>query len=126
MKMVGVENMIVADVSKWVVLILAIALLIFVIKAGVKLINIIVMVIVLGFCWFSFFTEEGSARLSIALNGHPITAYTTKLDKQESISTEEVTYFKSSKAVTVNGNTLEYVKCYTKWIVRIPSVGEDG
>ncbi len=115
-----------ADISKWIVLILAITLLVFVIKAGMKLINIIIMVIILGFCWFSFFTEEGAARLGIALNGHPIIAYTTKLDKQENISTEETTYFKSSKDVTVNGNTLEYVKCYTKWIVRIPCVGEDG
>lgn len=113
-----------AEITKWVALILAVGVVIFVIKAGMKILNILVMVAMLAFCWFSFFTEEGAARLSIALMGRPLTAYTTKLEKQESISTDSETYYKSSKEIIVNGEKQEYVKCYTKWIVRIPSVGE--
>lgn len=114
----------VADVSKWIMLILIIAVVIFVIKAGMRIINILIMVLILGFCWFSFFTEEGAARLSIMLSGHPIIAYTTDLDKQEEISNDSETYFTSSKDVVINGEKKQYIKCYTKWIVRIPSVGE--
>jgi len=113
-----------ADVSKWIMLILIIAVVIFVIKAGMRIINILIMVLILGFCWFSFFTEEGAARLSIMLSGHPIIAYTTDLDKQEEISNDSETYFTSSKDVVINGEKKQYIKCYTKWIVRIPSVGE--
>lgn len=116
--------MISAEITKWIMLILVIGVVIFVIKAGMKILNILIMVLILGFCWFSFFTEEGAARLSIVLMGKPITAYTTKLEKQEDISTNEVTYYKTTKDVIVNGKKQEYIKCYTKWIVRIPSVGE--
>lgn len=113
-----------ADISKWIMLVLIIVAVIFVIKAGMRIINILIMVLILGFCWFSFFTEEGAARLSIMLSGHPIIAYTTSLDKQEEISNNSETYFTSSKDIVVNGEKKKYVKCYTKWIVRIPSVGE--
>ena len=116
--------MISAEITKWIVLILVIGLVIFVIKAGMKILSILIMVAMLGFAWFSFFTEEGAARLSIALMGRPVTAYTTKLEKQESISTKDTTYYKSSKEIIVNGEKQEYVKCYTKWIIRIPSVKE--
>ncbi len=114
--------MIIADITKWITLILIIAAVIFVIKAGMKIINILIMILLLIFCWYSFFTEEGSARLSIMLSGHPIIAYTTNLEKQEDISTDEETYFVSSKDVIVNGTKQEYIKCYTKWIVRIPNI----
>lgn len=113
-----------AEIMKWVVLILAVGVVVLIIKAGMKILNILITAAVLAFAWFSFFTEEGAARLTIALNGKPLTAYTTKLEKQEHISTNEVTYFKSSKDVVIKGEKQEYVKCYTKWIVRIPSVGE--
>ena len=116
--------MITAEITKWVVLILVIALVIFVIKAGMKILNILVMVAVLAFAWFSFFSEEGATRLSIALMGRPITAYTTKLEKVESLSTNSEAYYKSSKEIIVDGKKQEYVKCYTKWIIRIPSVKE--
>ena len=116
--------MISAEITKWIVLILVIGLVIFVIKAGMKILSILIMVAMLAFTWFSFFTEEGAARLSIALMGRPITAYTTKLQKQDSISTNDTTYYKSSKEIIVNGEKQEYVKCYTKWIIRIPSVKE--
>ena len=116
--------MITAEITKWIMLILVIGVVIFVIKAGMKILNILIMVLILGFCWFSFFTEEGAARLSISLYGHPVIAYTTELEKQENISTDEVTYYKTTKDVIVNGKKQEYIKCYTKWIVRIPSVGE--
>ena len=116
--------MVSAEITKWIMLILVIGVVIFVIKAGMKILNILIMVLILGFCWFSFFTEEGAARLSIVLMGKPITAYTTELEKQENISTNEVTYYKTTKDVIVNGKKQEYIKCYTKWIVRIPSVGE--
>ena len=69
-----------------------------------------------------FFFYRG--RSSKALYGHPVIAYTTELEKQENISTDEVTYYKTTKDVIVNGKKQEYIKCYTKWIVRIPSVGE--
>lgn len=116
--------MVIADVSKWIMLIIVIGLVIFVIKAGMKIINILVMVLVLAFCWFSFFTEEGAARLSIALSGHPIIAYTTDMEKQESISNDKITYYKTTKDVIVNGKKQEYAICYTKWIIRIPCIIE--
>ena len=114
--------MITAEISKWIGLILVIGIVIFIIKAGMKILNIVITVAILAFCWFSFFAEEGAARLSIALAGKPRTAYTTKLEKQEDTSTKETTYFKSSKDIIVNGEKLEYAKCYTKWIIRIPHV----
>ena len=116
--------MITAEITKWVVLILAIGAVILLIKAGMKILNILIMVLILGFCWFSFFTEEGAARLSIALLGHPVIAYTTNMEKQKDISTNEISYFKSSKEIIVNGEKKEYAICYTKWIIRIPSVRE--
>lgn len=115
--------MISAEISKWITLILIIGAVIFVIKAGLKIINILIMVLVLLFCWYSFFNEEGAARLSIALSGHPIIAYTTDLERQDNISTNDTTYYVSSKDVTFEGKKLQYIKCYTKWIIRIPSVG---
>lgn len=116
--------MIMADFSKWIMLIIVIGVIIFVIKAGMKIINILIMVLMLAFVWYSFFTEEGCARLSIALSGHPVIAYTTNLEKQENISTDDTTYYVSSKDVIVDGKKQEYVKCYTKWIIRIPSIRE--
>lgn len=116
--------MIMADFSKWIMLIIVIGVVIFVIKAGMKIINILIMVLMLAFVWYSFFTEEGCARLSIALSGHPVIAYTTNLEKQENISTDDTTYYVSSKDVIVDGKKQEYVKCYTKWIIRIPSISE--
>lgn len=116
--------MIMADFSKWIMLIIVIGVVIFVIKAGMKIINILIMVLMLAFVWYSFFTEEGCARLSIALSGHPVIAYTTNLEKQENISTDDTTYYVSSKDVIVDGKKQEYVKCYTKWIIRIPSIRE--
>lgn len=116
--------MVIADFSKWIMLIILIGVVIFVIKAGMKIINILIMVLMLAFVWYSFFTEEGCARLSIALSGHPVIAYTTNLEKQENISTDDTTYYVSSKDVIVDGKKQEYVKCYTKWIIRIPSIRE--
>ena len=116
--------MVIADFSKWIMLIVVIGVVIFVIKAGMKIINILIMVLMLAFVWYSFFTEEGCARLSIALSGHPVIAYTTNLEKQENISTDDTTYYVSSKDVIVDGKKQEYVKCYTKWIIRIPSIRE--
>ncbi len=113
-----------AELTKWVVLILVIGLVIFVIKAGMKIVNILIIVLILGFCWYSFFTEEGAARLSIAMAGKPLTAYTTGMEKQENISTDGVTYYKTTKDVIINGVKQEYAKCYTKWIVRLPAVRE--
>ena len=112
-----------AEISKWITLAVIILAVVFIIKVGTRLINIIITALILGFCWFTFFTEEGATRLSIALSGHPLIAYTTSLDKQEDISTEDTTYFKSSKDVIIGGTKQEYVKCHTKWIIRIPYVG---
>lgn len=111
-----------AEISKWVILILAVGVVIFIIKAGMKIINIILTAILLLFCWFSFFTEEGAARLTIALKGKPLTAYTVKLTRQNEKSTNDTTYFKTDKEIIVNGQKQEYVKCHTKWIIRIPDV----
>ena len=114
--------MLLADISKWVVLILLIGLVIFVIKIGTKIINILIMVLILAFCWYSFFTEEGCARLSILLSGHPIVAYTTKLEKVDSTE-KETTVYKIKKQIT-KGKKIKYTKCYTKWIIRIPSLSD--
>ena len=72
----------------------------------------------------SFFTEEGCARLSVALSGHPLIAYTTGMERQDDISTNDTTYYKTTKDVVINGKKQEYVKCYTKWIIRIPNIGD--
>lgn len=111
-----------AEITKWIVLILIIGAVIFIIKAGMKIINVIISILVLILCWYSFFTEEGSARLTIALRGKPFTAYTTTLTKDDNKSTNEITYFKSSKDVYYENQKQEYVKCFTKWIVRLPDV----
>lgn len=106
-----------AEISKWVILIIIIGVVILIIKAGMKIINVALMVLILGFAWFSFFTDQGAARLSIALSGHPIVAYTTHLEKQESISNDNVIYFTSSKPLET-----EYAKCNKVWIVRLPII----
>ena len=51
--------MLVANITKWITLIAIIALVIFVIKTGMKIVNILIMVLMLAFVWYSFFTEEG-------------------------------------------------------------------
>ena len=107
----------IAELSKWIILILLIVLMIFIIKTGTKIINIAIMILILGFAWFSFFTDQGAARLSIVLSGHPVVAYTTNLQKEESLSNDRVVYFKSSKPIKNN-----YAKCNKMWIVRIPVV----
>lgn len=114
--------MIAANISKWITLILIIGAVIFVIKAGMKIINILVMIFLLVFIWFSFFTEEGCARLTLALNAHPVIAYTTSLEKIESKSNDDITYFRTSKEVSLKGEEPNQVKCYTKWIVRLPGL----
>ena len=116
--------MLVANITKWITLIAIIALVIFVIKTGMKIANILIMVFMLAFVWYSFFTEEGCARLSVALSGHPLIAYTTGMERQDDISTNDTTYYKTTKDVVINGKKQEYVKCYTKWIIRIPNVGD--
>ena len=45
-----------AEITKWIVLILVVALVIFIIKAGMKILSILIMIAILGFCWVSFFT----------------------------------------------------------------------
>ncbi len=106
-----------ASISKWIILIIIISIVVLVIKAGMKIINIAVMVLILGFAWFSFFTDQGAARLSILISGHPLIAYTTHLEKQESISNDHVIYFTSSKPLDT-----KYVKCNKSWIIRMPVV----
>ena len=114
-----------ADISKWIVLIIIIGLVIFIIKAGMKIISILIMILILGFCWYSFFTEEGASRLNIALHGHPIIAYTTGLKRQDDISDNSVTYYKTTKPFKVDGKDEYTTKCYTKWIIRIPGIGNN-
>ena len=94
--------MITAEISKWIALVLAITAIVFLVKAGMKIFNILVMAAVLAFCWFTFFTEVGAARLSIALVGKPITAYTTKLEKQNDISTN-VSYLRNAVGNATDG-----------------------
>lgn len=112
----------VSNLSNWITLIIVILIIVFIIKIGAKLINVIITGLILFFCWFSFFTEVGAARLSILLTGHPIVAYTTSLERMDEMSEGEVSYFKSSKDVIVAGKKIEYVKCNKMWIVRIPNV----
>ena len=49
--------MLVANITKWIALIIIIAIAIFVIKTGMKIVNILIMVLMLAFVWYSFFTE---------------------------------------------------------------------
>ena len=116
--------MLLADVSKWIMLIIVIGIVVLIVKAGTKIVNILITAAILAFCWFSFFTEVGAARLSVALSGHPIIAYTAHLEKEENKSTDDVTYFKIDKEYKFDGRLQNETKCYTKWIVRIPSVGD--
>lgn len=116
--------MVTSEITKWVMLIVVIGLVILLIKAGMKILNILITGLILLFCWYSFFTEEGAVRLSIVLTGHPVLAYTTKLTKMTGLSTEEVKYYKTDKDIVVNGETREYIKCNTKWIIKIPVVEE--
>ena len=104
-------------ITNIIIILLLILLIVIVIKAGVKIANILIIVLILGFCWFSFFTDQGAARLSILLSGHPVIAYTTHLEKQESVSNDNVIYFTSSKPLS-NG----YAKCNKMWIVRTPVI----
>ena len=104
-------------ISNLIIILVLILLIVIIIKAGIKIANILIIVLILGFCWFSFFTDQGSARLSIMLSGHPVIAYTTHLEKQESISNDSVIYFKSSKPLSSG-----YAKCNKMWIVRMPVI----
>ncbi len=106
-----------ASISKWIILIVIIGVIILVIKAGMKILNIAIMILILGFAWFSFFTDQGAARLSILISGHPVIAYTTHLEKQESMSNDQVVYFTSSKPLES-----KYAKCNKVWIVRMPAI----
>ena len=115
----------IADISKWITLILIIGLVVFIIKTGIKIVNVIIMILILGFSWYSFFTEEGASRLSIALTGHPLIAYTTGMERQSDLSNEDVTFFKTTKTFKVDGEYKNMTKCYTKWIIRIPSTGNN-
>ena len=112
----------IAEISKWIVLAIIIVIVIFIIKAGSKIINIVITALVLAFVWFSFFTEIGSARLALALKGHPIVAYTTQLIKDESKSKDNITYYKISDEVKSGNKKIEYTSCETFWIVRIPNL----
>ena len=49
-------------------------------------ITIVLFAIMLVYFIYSFFTVNGSTRLSITLYGHPIIAYTTKFDDNYSIN----------------------------------------
>lgn len=111
-----------AEISKWIVLAIIVLVIIFIIKNGVKLINIIITALLLAFVWFSFFTEIGAARLTLALKGHPIVAYTTSLQKDEVKSTENKAYYKIDKEVISNGKKIEYTSCNTFWFIRIPNI----
>ena len=112
------------EVSKWVVLALIIIVAIFIIKAGLKIINIIIIVALLGFVWFSFFTEIGCVRLTIALYGHPIIGYTTKLERQDNMSNEKEIYYKPETQVIVNNKVKQYIKIGCNGLVRIPIIEE--
>ena len=114
--------MIVAEISKWLMLALIIIVVVFIIKAGAKIINIIITALLLAFVWFSFFTEIGAARLNLALKGHPIVAYTTKLEKDEKKSTGETSYYKINDEVISNGKKIDYTSCNTFWFIRIPNI----
>lgn len=106
-----------AMLTKIAILALLILLIVIIIKVGKRVASILIMVLVLAFAWFSFFTDQGAARLSILISGHPIIAYTTHLEKQESISNDNVIYYKSSKPFN-----RPYAKCNKLWFVRIPVV----
>ena len=114
--------MIVAEISKWLMLAIIIVVVIFIIKAGAKIINIIIIALLLAFVWFSFFTEVGAARLTLALKGHPIVAYTAGLEKDDAKSTDETSYYKINADVISNGKKLEYTSCNTFWFIRIPNI----
>ena len=107
----------ISNIVDIIVLILIIGIVIFIIKAGMKLFHIIIMILLLAFAWFTFFTDEGAARLSILIKGHPVIAYTTKLTKYENKSNDKIIYFTSSKPLEE-----KYAKCNKEWIVRLPVV----
>ncbi len=113
------------NISKWIILAILIAiiilLIIFIFKTGKKLINIAIMVFVLLFCWYSFFTKEGSVRFAIVLMGHPIKAYTTGLEENKSMGTDNTRYFIPTDNISVTSGRMGYIRCETHWIVSISS-----
>ncbi|MEG2351426.1 MAG: hypothetical protein RSA10_01700 [Bacilli bacterium] len=102
-------------------IILIIFLAIFIFKTGKKLFNIFLMVIILLFSWFSFFTVTGSVRLAIALTGHPIAAYTTKLTENELMREKNARYFLPDQDIKVTSGSMGYIRCETKWIISLSS-----
>ena len=113
------------ELSKWIVLAIIIVAIIFIIKAGTKIINIIITALLLAFAWFSFFTEIGAVRLALALKGHPIIAYTTSLEKDEKKSTETKAYYKVTNSELAKTKKIEYTSCDMYWIVKIPNIDID-
>ena len=113
------------NISKWIILAVLVAIIIlfiiFIFKTGKKLINVAIMIIILLFCWYSFFTIEGSVRFTIALMGHPIKAYTTGLEENKSMQANNVRYFMPTDNISVTSGRMGYIKCETHWIVSISS-----
>lgn len=98
------------------------AIIVFIFKQGIKILNIIIMVLVLIFCWYSFFTDQGSVKFAIAINGHPVIAYTTEVTEAPELAKDNIKYYTSSKDLVVNNKTVEYIKCETKWIIKLSSI----
>ena len=97
--------MVVADISKWIMLILIIVAVIFVIKAGMKIINILIMVLLLAFCWYSFFTEEVNIRGNTILESD--TEGTSTGQKYIVFSTgNQYTYIKNNKSIYKNNSKI--------------------
>ena len=76
------------------------------------------------FCMVFIFYRRRLCKAFCSFIWHPLIAYTTGMERQDDISTNDTTYYKTTKDVVINGKKQEYVKCYTKWIIRIPNIGD--
>lgn len=79
------------EIKLWMIFITVLIILIImihkIIKSNKKSKLFILSFIILSFFWiYSFFTINGSVRLSIALYGHPIIAYTTEFNNPKSMN----------------------------------------
>ena len=83
---------------------------------------ILPLVVLLAFFSYSFLSTTGSIRLSIALMGHPIDAYTTDFEESPTDYGTHNTYLKPTKEIKGDtGSRLLYLECKTYGIIKISS-----
>lgn len=79
-------------------------------------------IIIIGlFIGYSFFTYSGAVRLQIALMGHPIEAYQTKLNENKNYHPDDNRYFIPEKNIQVVSGSMGHLKCENYFGIKIAS-----